>query len=136
MLNIDRMINDKLDEAERWKAIAERTTGNLNDIRVQTTKKPDKMASAVVMAADLEEEASNEAKRLMLLKKTIIKQIDRLGEDGNSISYDILKKYYVQGKDFGRIAKEVHYSYRQMKRLYEKSIRDFEEMNGKEYLNP
>lgn len=135
MRNMDRLIKDKLEEAEKWRAIAESMTGNLNDICVQTTKQPDKMANAVIRLVDLICESDQEALSLINKKETIIKQIDELHNMGYYKEYMILKSYYVHEKSLGYIALDSHYSYKQTQRNYEKAIRRFESMFGPSYLD-
>ena len=134
MRNIDRFIKDKLEEAEKWRAIAENMTGNLNEICVQTTKQPDKMASAVIKLVDLLRESDEEALSLINIKETIIKQIDELYRLGFDKDYMILKSYYVQERSLSYIALDSQYSYKQTKRNYEKAIRRFESVFGEKYL--
>jgi hypothetical protein len=134
MRNIDRFIKDKLEEAEKWRAIAENMTGNLNEICVQTTKQPDKMASAVIKLVDLLRESDEEALSLINIKETIIKQIDELYRMGFDKDYMILKSYYVQERSLAYIALDSQYSYKQTKRNYEKAIRRFESVFGEKYL--
>lgn len=135
MRNIDRFIKDKLEEAEKWRAIAENMTGNLNEICVQTTKQPDKMANAVVRLVDLVEESDKLALDLINLKEKITNQIDELHRLGFNVEYTILKSYYVHERSLAFIALDSHYSYKQTKRNYEKAIRRFESIFGESYIN-
>lgn len=135
MINMDRFIKDKLEEAEKWRAIAENMTGNLNDICVQTTKQPDKMANAVIKLVDLLRESDEEALRLINIKEAIIKQIDEMHRMGYDKEYMILKSYYVQNRSLAYIALDSHYSYKQTKRNYEKALQKFENIFGEKYLN-
>lgn len=134
MRDIDRLISDKLEEAERWRMIAEKMTGNLNDVCVQTTKQPDKMANAVVRLVDLINESDEEALYLINLKKKVINQIDELHKLGHERDYMILKLYYIQERSLAYISLDSHYSYKQTKRNYEKAIVRFESIFGKDYL--
>ena len=135
MRNMDRLIKDKLEEAEKWRAIAENMTPNINDICVQTTKRPDKMANAVIRLVDLIRESDDEALTLINIKETIIKQIDELYRMGYDKEYMILKSYYVHDRSLAYIALDSHYSYKQTKRNYEKAVRRFESVFGEKYLD-
>jgi DNA-directed RNA polymerase specialized sigma subunit len=110
-------------------------TGNLNEICVQTTKQPDKMANAVIRLVDLMRESDEEALSLINIKETIIRQIDKLYQMGHDREYMILKSYYVQERSLAYIALDSRYSYKQTKRNYEKAVKVFENVFGKEYLN-
>lgn len=134
MKNVDCFIRDKLEEAEKWRAIAEKITGNLNDVCVQTTKQPDKMANAVTRLVDLVRESDKMAFDLINLKEKIISQIDELHKMGFNVEYNILKSYYVNERSLAFIALDSHYSYKQTKRNYEKAIRRFEGIFGETYL--
>lgn len=134
MKNVDCFIRDKLEEAEKWRAIAEKITGNLNDVCVQTTKQPDKMANAVTRLVDLVRESDKMAFDLINLKEKIISQIDELHKMGFNVEYNILKSYYVNERSLAFIALDSHYSYKQTKRNYEKAIRRFESIFGETYL--
>jgi len=134
MRNMDRFIKDKLEEAEKWRAIAENMTGNLNDICVQTTKQSDKMANAVIKLVDLIRESDEEALSLINTKNNITKQIDELHKMGHDREYMILKSYYIHGRSLAYIALDSHYSYKQTKRNYEKAIIKFESIFGYLYI--
>ena len=135
MRNVDRFIRDKLEEAEKWSTIAEKTTGTLNEICVQSTKQPDKMANAVVRLVDLVEESDQLALKLINLKELITRQIDELHKMGYNMEYTILKSYYVHERSLAYIALDSHYSYKQTKRNYDKALRRFESIFGESYLN-
>lgn len=128
--NIDRRIKDKLEESEKWRAIAESTGQNDCKERVQSSPKYDKMADAVTLAVYFEDESKEEAKKLVILKDTITKQIDGIG---NELYYNILKSMYINGYDLTKIGEIEGYSYKQIKRHYEKAIVCFGEKYGYEY---
>ena len=124
--NIDRRIKDKIKEADRWRDIADGRTSVTITERVQTSKKYDRQGDAVTLAVDLEEESRQMAIHLAQLKDTITKQIDGLDDE---LYYNILKSYYIQEKNFTKIAAEEGYSYKQIKRYYNKALDYF----GKKY---
>lgn len=128
--NIDRRIKDKLEESEKWRAIAESTGQSDYKERVQSSPKYDKMADAVTLAVYFEDESKEEARKLVVLKDTITKQIDGIG---NELYYNILKSMYIHGYDLTKIGVIEGYSYKQIKRHYEKAIVCFGEKYGYEY---
>lgn len=127
--NIDRRIKDKLEEAEKWKAIA-MSTGNANyEEKVQSSPKYQKMADAVTLAVSFEEESKEKAKELTVLKDKIIKQIDGIE---NELYYNILKSMYINDCDLSKIGYQEGYGYKQIKRHYERAIICFGEKYGYE----
>lgn len=132
MRNIDRLISDKLDEAERWRAIAENKAVNIGEISVQTSKNYDKMGDAVSLALDFENECRRLATDLVRIKHRITRQIDLLGD--NPLFYNILKAYYIREKTLNEIAVDIGYSYKQTERYYKNSLSAFELKYGYLYL--
>ena len=86
---INYKIRNKENEIERWKGIAEGSTGNSDGERVQSSGNKQKMASAVVEYADLEREIES----LKAEKKAIMDNIDKL----KGKHYDFIYKHYVLG---------------------------------------
>lgn len=132
MKNIDRQIKDKLDEAERWRAIAENKSVSIGEISVQTSKNYDKMGDAVSLALDYEDESRKLAACLVKTKHKITRQIDLLGD--NPLYYNILKTYYIQEKTLNEISVDIGYSYKQTERHYKKALNAFESKYGHQYL--
>ncbi len=64
-------------------------------------------------------------------KNEIIIQIDSIE---NEIFYDILFSRYIEQKTFERIAQDMNYSFRQITRLHEKALKEFEKKYGIKYL--
>lgn len=133
LFSIDRRIKDKLEEAVRWYEQATTIgciSGNPN--KVQSSKKYDKMGDAVSYYVDLCDEANELAYKLANIKKTIVKQIDSMS---NPITYAILKGHYLNGKTLADLALQENYSDSQIRRLYKKSMREFEQKYGETYLD-
>ena len=78
--NIDKRIEDKMDEAQRWRDIAENTTSKLSKDKVQTSPKPDKMADAITNAVMYEQESEEIAKKLTEFKHKVTLQIDEIDD--------------------------------------------------------
>lgn len=129
--NIDRRISDKIEEAEMWKNIALGTHSTVNEDRVQTSPKYDKMGDAISLAVDFEMESNRLAKELSELKRKITFQIDSME---NELFYNILKAYYIKNKSLMEIAVSENYSYKQLKRHYESALKEFEKMFENQYF--
>lgn len=125
--NIDRRIKDKIKEADRWRDIADGRTSIAITERVKSSKKYDRQGDAIAIAIDFEEESRLMAIQLENLKYKIIKQIDEID---NELYYNILKSFYIQEKSFTEIAAEEGYSYKQIKRYFDKSIEYFNNRYG------
>ena len=122
--NIDRRIKDKIKEADSWRDIADGRTSVVPTDKVKTSKKYDRQGDAIAIAADLEEESRLLAVKLENLKNKITKEIDGVE---NELYYNILKSFYIQEKNFTEIAAEEGYSYKQIKRYFQKSLDYFGE---------
>lgn len=86
---INYKIRNKENEIERWKGIAEGSTGNSDGERVQSSGNKQKMASAVVEYADLEREIES----LKSEREAIVKNIEKL----TGKQYDLIYRHYVHG---------------------------------------
>ena len=128
--NIDKRIRDKIEEAERWYGISTGTGYTLKEINVQTSKKFDKMANAIIMAMQYEEESRELSVYLTKLKHHIIGQIDGMT---NETYYNVLKDYYVRDMGIKDIAKKQGYSTRQITRIHESALATFEDMYYENY---
>ena len=89
---LDRLIENKLIEIQRWKDIANNTTANLSGERVQSSGNPQKIADAIGRYIDLEREINQDIDKLVDTKKDVIGVIEQL----NATEYDIIHKIYVQ----------------------------------------
>lgn len=126
---IDRRIKCKIDEAEKWRSIAENRTSHISDIKVQTTPKPDKMAEAITRALEYEQESRDLANHLIETKHSLLKQIEGLNDDKQ---YLILSMYFVQNKNYKDIQAEMDCTYNNVKRSLKNAIDNFGEKYEKE----
>jgi len=89
---LDKMIENKLAEKERWKAIATGTTAPIGGDRVQTSGSKQKMEDAVIRYVSIDKEIDEQIDKLVETRQEIISIIERL----NATEYDVLHKIYVQ----------------------------------------
>ena len=120
--NIDKRIKDKMDEAQRWRDIAENTTSKLSEDKVQTTPKPDKMADAIVNAVQFERESEQIAKKLTEFKHHVTMQIDRIDDIRH---YDALKMFFVRNMTYVQMQAQMDKSYRHVRREVDRAIEAF-----------
>ena len=97
---LDKLIENKLIEIQRWKDLANNTTANLTGERVQSSGNPHKIADAIGRYIDLEREINQDIDNLIETKKDVISIIEQL----NATEYDVLHKVYVQGFTFDEVA--------------------------------
>ena len=124
--NIDKRILDKLEEAQKWRDIAENTTSKLSDDKVQTTPKPDKMADAITNAIQYERESEELARRLTEFKHKVTLEIDDIDDIRH---YDALKMFFVKDMTYVDMQSELDRSYRHVRREVDTAIDVF----GKKY---
>lgn len=135
LTNIDRRIKDKVKESQKWLDIAISRSigsgGGSDDVKVQTSHNPDKIADAIVKAVDYQREAEKIALELTQKKHTIQRQIDGIEDE---LFYNILHGYYVEGKSINQLSYQEGYSYKNIKRKYDMAINTFENQYGNTYL--
>ena len=80
--HIDKMIENKLREVERWKAIATGTNTFSESERVQSSGNKQRMEEAVCRYIQMEEEVNADIDRLVDIKQEVIKTIEELKKRG------------------------------------------------------
>lgn len=91
---IDKLINNKLDEIQQLRSLAESMSISLGE-RVQSSGSKHRMADVVEKYVEMEREVDAEIDKLLLAKKEVIEVIEQLPLD----EYDILYQVYVKGID-------------------------------------
>lgn len=115
---IDRLIENKIAEAEHWRSVATGTTACSDGDRVQSSGSKQKMADAVCRYLTMDNEISKAIDRLIDIKQEVINTIEQLPVD----EYDILHKKYVQLKDFYEIAVELDKSYSNITTIHGRAL--------------
>lgn len=111
---LDKLIENKLHEAERWRQIATGTTQQTDSERVQSDGSKHKMEDAICRYLSAEDEVNDAINSLVSLKQEIIHDIEQLSIN----EYDVLHKKYVQFKELYEIAVEVDKSYSWVKAVH------------------
>ena len=104
---LDRLIENKLAEKQRWKNIALNISPNVGGERVQSSGNKQKMADAIHRYIDLEREIDECVDRFVDKRKEIIATLEQLP----AIEYDVLHKMYVQRMDYYGVADAYKKSY-------------------------
>ena len=120
---IDKRINMKLEEAERWRGIAENHTSHISDVKVQSSPKPDKMADAIANALLYEQESYALANELVEQKKVMVDQIFDMDEK----YCPILNLFFMQNKSYKEIQSELNMTFNNVRCTLRKSIKAFGE---------
>lgn len=89
---LDRMIENKLIERQRWRDLSTDTTAAIRGERVQSSGDLQRMETAIVSMIDLEKEIDDCIDRLVDTRRDVISVIEQL----NATEYDLLHKIYVQ----------------------------------------
>lgn len=134
--NIDNRIKDLLKEADRWFDIAT-SNGSIDyaQDKVQTSPNPDRIGDLVGKVVDYQERCKRLANEKIELKHKITEQIRGIHGIEGELYYNLLYGYYVDRKDFNKLAVENGYSYRQIRNKYNKALDEFKKMYGTQYVD-
>ena len=97
---LDKLIENKMAEVQKWKEIASNTSKHVTGERVQSSGNPQRIADAICRYIDLEREINQDIDRLIEAKKDVISVIEQL----NATEYNVLHKVYVQGFTYDEVA--------------------------------
>lgn len=120
---LDNVINAKLLEKERIRALATKVTSNLSE-RVQGGG-GEGIENAVIKMLELEEQLNVDIDRLVNLKAEARLLIEELADDKHKI---VLSMYYVSDMTFEKISEETHYSIGAIHKFYRNALKEFEEV--------
>ena len=104
---IDKLIENKISEAEHWKSVAMGSTSYSDGDRVQSSGSKQKMADAVARYIDIESEINDEIDLLADIRREIVGTIEQLPVT----EYDLLYKVYIVGKELQDVATDMDKSY-------------------------
>lgn len=124
------MIQNKTSEIERLKHLATSITVVPKEVNVQASSDKDRVGDTVAKLTDLEEEIKNLIDDYINKRRRIVEQIDSM-KDTNM--YHVLSARYISGKDLKKIAAEKGCSFRQVRRIHEEALVEFERIYGIEY---
>lgn len=127
---LDLMIKNKISELSTLREMSYGLKAIVNEERVQTTPNFDKIGTTVSKLDELERNINKLVDEFAEKRKKIIEQIDSMEDE---VIYGLLYARYIEQKTFERIAADMMYSYRQICRLHNKSLIEFEKKYGNEY---
>ena len=121
---MDARINTRLDEVERLKALAAKTTSVLGGERVQTSGSQQRMADCIAKIVDNEREVKADIAKFVDYKQKALKVMD-LYCDSDCIT--LLYNRYFQYKSWEEIAVILSYSYKWVSGgLHSKALQQFQ----------
>ena len=127
---LNRTINNKLAEVYQLKSIACGVGMLAEGEKVKTSGKHDKLGDAVSKIVDAEGEINRKIGIFIKKRDVIIAQIEEMEDD---MAYQVLFSRYIEHKTFEQIANENNYSPRQIIRIHDAALEEFERKFGKNY---
>lgn len=127
IIRLNRMIQNKMQEICQLKIMSCNITIASENERVQSSPDNDRLGSMISKIVDKEKEVDEMIEK----RSSIVRQIESV-RDTNY--YDVLAKRYILGKDYKVISVENKTSIRQVRRIHESAIKDFEKTYGENYL--
>lgn len=101
-------------------------TAPINPVKVQTTRKTDRMSDSVSKLADICKKIDEEITTLLVKQDEVLKQIREL----HNLRYiQILTKVYIQDKSIKTASLEMGVSYNYVLEQHKKALAAFEEMH-------
>ena len=120
---LDNVINAKLLEKERMRALATKVTSNLSE-RVQGSGSGG-IENTIIKITELEIQINADIDKLVDLKAEATQIIDSLEDNKNKA---VLSMYYVSNLTFEQVAEYTDVSPRWVRKLHGKALKKFEEI--------
>jgi len=114
----DREINTKLEQIQRLRELATKTTQTLNPDKVQTATE-NKTEIIVSKIVDLEQEINIEVDQMIALRDLVESTI---GQVTDSVQQIILRRRYINGERWEKIAVDLNYTYRHVTRIHGEAL--------------
>lgn len=122
---LDKLIENKLIEIERWKEIALNIGTKLDGERVKGGGGNNQtMADAISRYVDIEREITEDIDNLIKAKSEVVEVIEQL----NAYDYDILHKIYVQGLTMFEVADKLKIGYSTVTTAHGRALQKVQEI--------
>lgn len=128
---LDSMIQNKMSEILQYRELSVSLSAVSSDIKVRTSPDMDKIGNSIARLDEMEKQLDEMIDHFVDKKTHIIAQIDAVKDE---VYYQVLFARYIEKKTFEKIAMELNYSLRQISRVHEKALAEFEKKYGYEYL--
>lgn len=126
-----KQINNKLAEIYQLGSLATNIGVTLKADMIKSSPDMDKTGDCVSDIVDKENEAKKMISEYINMKQIIINQINELP---NTLQMQVLFSKYVEMKTHEEIATELGYCEKQIRRVHNNGIKEFERIYGKLYL--
>lgn len=117
---LDIMINQKLEEQERLKAMAEKVTSNFSEVKVSGGERKNTREESNVKLIDLRNETNEITDRYIDLRNEIMETINQLEEMNYRL---ILEMRYISKKGWDEIAATMGYDVRWIMELHGRALK-------------
>ncbi|TCT14594.1 uncharacterized protein DUF1492 [Natranaerovirga pectinivora] len=125
---LDKIINQKLEEQERLKALAEKTTPSYSPVKVTGGERKNIREEHNVKLIDLKYELDETVDRFVDLKREIMDTINQLDE----LKYQLLLAMrYIDGKSWNEVAVVMGYDKRYTLKLHDIALKKIEKIMKK-----
>lgn len=122
---LDRIINNKLQQLDSLKCLAQKVTASYSQDKVSSSKSKSPMENAIVKIIDLEHEIDEDIDNLVELKRKISKDIGRV----DNMSYRLLLEMrYIGGQSWEDVASNIGYDVRTVFRIHGKALKEIEKI--------
>lgn len=120
---LDRIINNKLEQLDSLKCLAEKVTTSYSQEKVSATKSRSPLENAVVKIIDLEHEIDEDIDRFVDLKREISEVIGHVRSLNQRL---LLEMRYIGGKSWDDVALELNYNSRTVFKVHGKALKEIE----------
>ena len=128
---LEKTIKHKETEISQYRELTTRLSSAQYGVKVRTSPEPDRIGATMAKIDEMECELIETINCYVDKKNHIIAQIDGIEDE---MLYQVLFARYIEKKTFEKIAEELNYSPRQISRLHERVLAEFEKKYGAEYL--
>lgn len=125
-------IDNKLSELYQFRTLSTSITIATGSEHIVSSPSNDKMDKTIVKIMEMEEDINKLINVLIEKKNVIVAQIDSLDD---ASEYEVLYLRYVSNMTFEEIAENMAYSTRQVIRIYNNALKNFENKFGLEYMS-
>lgn len=120
---LDQLIDNKIEQQERLRAIAEKATTNISAERVSSTPKTGSRENVMVKLIDLSHEINDDIDGLIDLREEIRNTISQVGDDRCQV---LLEMKYLNNKDWDDIAMVLNRDIRTVFRIHGQALAKIE----------
>jgi len=123
---LDKVINNKIEQQESIRALAEKVTVNFTQEKVSGGKGiTSPMEEATIKLIDLSHEINDDIDRLIDLKKEILNVINEIDDFRYKL---LLEMRYINCKDWDEVANTLGYDTRYILKLHGRALKEIDEI--------